>query len=115
MPTLHYVEADEVAMDLPFDESLVILDVRKPTEYADGHVKGALNMPLSELNDPLNMSAIEDDQNVYIHCGTGYRSVIAASLLKKEGIHNIRNVVGGWDELKQQKNIPTEKDSSVLN
>ena len=57
----------------------------------------------------------EHDQNVYIHCGTGYRSVIAASLLKKEGIHNIRNVVGGWDELKQQKNIPTEKDSSVLN
>jgi hydroxyacylglutathione hydrolase len=109
------VEADEVAMDLPFDENLIILDVRKPTEYAEGHVRGALNMPLSELNDPLNMSAIEDDQNVYIHCGSGYRSVIAASLLKKEGIHNIRNVVGGWDELKQQKNIPTEKDSSVLN
>jgi glyoxylase-like metal-dependent hydrolase (beta-lactamase superfamily II)/rhodanese-related sulfurtransferase len=109
------VESDEVAMDLPFDENLVILDVRKPTEYAEGHVRGALNIPLSELNDPLNMSAIEDDQNVYIHCGSGYRSVIAASLLKKEGIHNIRNVVGGWDELKQQKNIPTEKDRSVLN
>jgi hydroxyacylglutathione hydrolase len=109
------VEADEVAMDLPFDEKLLILDVRKHAEYAEGHVKGALNIPLSDLNDPLNMSAIEDDQNVYIHCGSGYRSVIAASLLKKQGIHNIRNVVGGWDELKQQKNIPVEKDSSVLN
>jgi rhodanese-related sulfurtransferase len=109
------VEADEVAMDLPFDEKILILDVRKHAEYAEGHVKGALNIPLSDLNDPLNMSAIEDDQNVYIHCGSGYRSVIAASLLKKQGIHNIRNVVGGWDELKQQKNIPVEKDSSVLN
>ena len=109
------VEADELAMDLPFDENLVVLDVRRPVEYAEGHVKDALNIPLSELNDPLNMSSIEDEQNVYIHCGSGYRSVIAASLLKRQGIHNIRHVVGGWDAIKQQKNIPVEKDSSVLN
>jgi hydroxyacylglutathione hydrolase len=109
------VEADEVAMDLPFDENLIVLDVRKPVEFAEGHVRGALNIPLNDLNDPLNMSAIEEDQNVYVHCGSGYRSVIAASLLKKQGIHNIRNVIGGWDELKQQKNIPVEKDKSVLN
>ena len=109
------VEADEVAMDLPFDENLLVLDVRKPVEYAEGHIRGALNIPLSILNDPLNMSAIEDEQNVYIHCGSGYRSVIAASLFKKQGFHNIRNVVGGWDEIKQQKNIPVEKDRSVLN
>jgi glyoxylase-like metal-dependent hydrolase (beta-lactamase superfamily II)/rhodanese-related sulfurtransferase len=109
------IEADELAMDLPFDENLVVLDVRKPVEYADGHVKDALNLPLSELNDPLNMAIIEDDQNVYINCGSGYRSVIAASLFKRQGIHNVRNIVGGWDEIKKQKNIPVEKDSSVLN
>ena len=109
------VEADELAMDLPFDEKLVVIDVRKPVEYAEGHVKDAVNLPLSELNDPLNMSAIEDDQNVYIHCGSGYRSVIAASLFKRQGIHNVRNVVGGWAEIKNQKNIPVEKDKAVLN
>jgi glyoxylase-like metal-dependent hydrolase (beta-lactamase superfamily II)/rhodanese-related sulfurtransferase len=109
------IEADELAMDLPFDENLVVLDVRKPVEYADGHVKDAVNLPLSELNDPLNMAIIEDDQNVYINCGSGYRSVIAASLFKRQGIHNVRNIVGGWDEIKKQKNIPVEKDSSVLN
>jgi rhodanese-related sulfurtransferase len=109
------IEADELAMDLPFDENLVVLDVRKPVEYADGHVKDAVNLPLSELNDPLNMAIIEDDQNLYINCGSGYRSVIAASLFKRQGIHNVRNIVGGWDEIKKQKNIPVEKDSSVLN
>lgn len=109
------VEADELAMDLPFDENLIVLDVRKPVEYAEGHVKDAVNLPLSELNDPLNMAAIEEDQNVYIHCGSGYRSVIAISLFKRQGIHNVRNVVGGWDAIKKQKNIPVEKDSSVLN
>lgn len=109
------VEADELAMDLPFDENLIVLDVRKPVEYAEGHIKDAINLPLSELNDPLNIATIEENQNVYIHCGSGYRSVIAASLFKHHGIHNIRNVVGGWDEIKKQKEIQTEKDKSMLN
>jgi rhodanese-related sulfurtransferase len=109
------IEADELAMDMPFDDNLLVLDVRKPVEFAEGHVKEALNIPLSDLNNPLNMSAIEDEHNVYVHCAGGYRSVIAASLLKRQGIHNIRNVVGGWDSIKAQEKIKTEKDSSVLN
>ncbi len=109
------VEADELAMDLPFDENLVVLDVRKPVEYADGHVKDAINLPLSELSDPVNMAVIEDQQNVYINCGSGYRSVIAASLFKRQGIHNVRHIVGGWDKIKNEKKIPVEKDKTVLN
>ncbi len=109
------VEADEVAMDLPFDDKILVLDVRKPVEFAEGHVKDALNIPLIELNDPLNMAAIEEDHNVYIHCASGYRSVIAASLLKRQGFHNIRNIVGGWSKIKEEKSIETEKDKSVLN
>ena len=61
------VEADELAMDLPFDQNIYVLDVRKPAEFADGHVKDAVNIPLSELNDPLSMSSIEDEHNVYVH------------------------------------------------
>jgi len=109
------IEADELAMDLPFDDRIMVLDVRKPVEFAEGHVKDALNIPLLELNDPLNMAAIEEDHNVYIHCASGYRSVIAASLLKRQGIHNIRNITGGWIKIKEEQRIETEKDKSVLN
>ena len=109
------VEADELAMDLPFDDNLVVLDVRKQAEFADGHVKDALNIPLNDLTDPLNMSALEENQNVYVHCQGGYRSVIGASILKRQGIHNLRNVVGGWNAIKQQEKIEKEKENSVLN
>ena len=109
------IEADELAMDIPHDPNLVVVDVRRETEYADGHIAGAQNLPLNEMNGVLNLSHFEDTQNLYIHCAGGYRSVIAASLLKREGIHNLRNVLGGWGEIKDQKNIKTEKEASVLN
>jgi glyoxylase-like metal-dependent hydrolase (beta-lactamase superfamily II)/rhodanese-related sulfurtransferase len=109
------VEADELAMDIPFDDRLVVLDVRKPTEFAEGHVKDAVNIPLNDMTDPGNLAILEEDQNIYVHCQGGYRSTIAASLLKRQGIHNLRNVVGGWNKIKEQEKIETEKESSVLN
>lgn len=109
------VEADELAMDLPFDPNILVVDVRKPTEYGDGHVKDAVNLPLNELIDPVHMSGLAEEQNLYVHCAGGYRSVIAASLLKRQGIHNLRNVLGGWSKIKEQEKIETVKESSVLN
>jgi hydroxyacylglutathione hydrolase len=109
------VEADELAMDIPFDENLVVVDVRKPTEFAESHVKSAINIPLDEMNDPVIFSDFDDTQNIYVHCQSGYRSVIASSLLKRQGIHNIRNIVGGYNKIIEQKKIKTEKESSVLN
>ncbi|MEO6611555.1 MAG: rhodanese-like domain-containing protein [Chitinophagaceae bacterium] len=109
------VEADELMMDIPHDNKLVVLDVRRPTEYADGHLKDALNIPLNEMTDPATMANLEDDQNIYVHCGGGYRSVIAASLLKRQGIHNLRNVLGGWGKIKTQEKAEIVKETSVLN
>jgi hydroxyacylglutathione hydrolase len=109
------VEADELAMDLPHDPNMIVVDVRRETEFADGHVKGAVNKPLSELTDPGLMAHIDDHQNLYIHCAGGYRSVIAASLVKRQGIHNLRNVLGGWGMIKEQKGIEVVKETSVLN
>ncbi|MBW0177291.1 MBL fold metallo-hydrolase [Sediminibacterium sp.] len=110
------VEADELAMDLPFDDQIVIVDVRKVPEYADGHIKEALNIPLDELSDPGSMAHLEDNHNIYVHCAGGYRSVIAASLMKRQGIHNLRNVVGGWSKIKELKDkFKFEKSKEVLN
>lgn len=109
------VEADELAMDLPHDPNLVVVDVRRETEYADGHIKDAQNIPLNEMTDVASIADFEDNQNLYVHCAGGYRSVIAASLMKRQGIHNLRNVLGGWNAIKEEKKIKTEKDTSVLN
>ncbi len=109
------VEADELAMDIPFDENLVVVDVRKETEFTEGHVKNAVNIPLANLNDPGAMTNITDTDNLYVHCAGGYRSVIASSLLKRQGIHNLHNVVGGWKKIKEQNKIKTVKSVEVLN
>lgn len=109
------IEADELAMDLPHDPNLVVVDVRREPEFADGHVKEATNIPLSDMIDPGSMANILDNQNLYVHCAGGYRSVIACSLLKRQGIHNIRNVLGGWGKIKEQESIEVVKESRVLN
>jgi len=100
------IEPDELAMDMPHDNLLEVIDVRKPAEFEAGHVKGAINIPLDTLTDPGHIAAIDDTHNLYVHCAGGYRSVIAASLLKREGYHNLRNVLGGYAKMKTEKGIP---------
>lgn len=100
------IEPEELGMDIPHDNKLEVIDVRKPGEYEAGHVKGAVNIPLDTLNDVATVANIDDEKNLYIHCAGGYRSVIAASLLKRQGYHNLRNVLGGYGKIKNVKNMP---------
>ena len=109
------VEPDELAMDLPFDEHIVVVDVRKELEFVEGHVAGAVNIPLSDLTDPGSMANIDDNDNLYVHCGGGYRSVIACSMMKRQGIHNLRNIAGGWTKIVEEDRIEREKSKEVLN
>ncbi len=109
------VEADELAMDIPFDDNLTVLDVRKPNEFAEGHVTDAVNINLADMTDVALIAQFEETQNLYVHCAGGYRSLIACSILKRQGYHNLRNVAGGWAKIKEQKNIKVEKEASVLN
>ncbi len=109
------IEPDELAMDMPHDNKLEVLDVRKESEYDAGHVKGATNAPLDSLRDIFNIALISSENNLYIHCAGGYRSVIAASLLKRQGYHNLRNILGGFSKMKDQKGlkiVTTEKESA---
>jgi hydroxyacylglutathione hydrolase len=109
------VEPDELMMDMPHDPNLLVVDVRRETEFADGHLKNALNLPLHEMTDPATIANFEDTQNLYVQCAGGYRSVIAASLMKRQGIHNLRNVEGGWGAIRKLSNVEIEKVNSVLN
>ena len=109
------IEADELIMDMPHDPNLIVVDVRKEVEYADGHLKDAVNLPLGEMTDVAQIANFEDNQNLYVHCAGGYRSVIASSLLKKQGIHNLRNVLGGWSKIKELEKVDIVKEASLLN
>lgn len=76
------------------NEKLEVIDVRKPGEYQSEHVKDALNLPLDFLND--HLAEFKKDRNLYLHCAGGYRSVIAASILKARGWDKLVNIEGGF-------------------
>ena len=86
--------------------SCLVFDVRKPGEYASEHLKIAANTPLDFLNNHLN--EFPKDEDFYIHCGGGYRSVIAASILKARGFHNVIDVAGGYAAIKKTTSERTE-------
>jgi rhodanese-related sulfurtransferase len=98
------VEVDELAMDIPFDEYLMILDIRAEEVYDKGHIKDAIHLPLIEFGDPGSMSELDEHFNIYIIDDLGKQLLLAASVLKKQGIHNIRIVKDGWDAVEFLKN-----------
>ena len=107
------VEVDELAMDIPFDEFLMVLDVREEAAYNRGHIKNSISIPLFEFTDPGSMSELDEHFNIYIVSENGESNTIAASLLKKQGIHTIRIVHGGWvavETLKEKFTITKNKE-----
>lgn len=109
------VEPDELMMDIPFDDNLVVVDVRNPIEYAEGHLKDAVNIPMNDISDPVIIAQFSETDNMYLHCGGGTRSVIAASVFKKHGIHNLHNIAGGWKKIKEEPKADIVKEPDVLN
>ena len=80
-------------------DKLPVFDVRKKTEYLSEHVLDANNTPLDFLND--HLAEFPSDKTFYVHCAGGYRSMIAASILKSRGIHNLVDVKGGFKAIKE--------------
>jgi len=72
----------------------VFIDVREKAEFVHGHIKGAINIPLSEIRDRIN--EIPKDRPIYLHCRTGQRSYNAALLLQYHGYQNVYNVAGSF-------------------
>lgn len=87
------ITASQFKNELKVGESIV-LDVRRDSEYAAEHVEDAFSRPLSDINSWF--SQIETDKPFYLHCAGGYRSMIAASILKSRGIHNFKEIEGGF-------------------
>jgi rhodanese-related sulfurtransferase len=76
----------------------LVIDVRKPSEHISEHVVNAKNLPLDFIND--HMAEFTHSEKQYLHCAGGYRSMIAASILKARGYENVVNVKGGFKAIK---------------
>ncbi|GEQ86112.1 MBL fold metallo-hydrolase [Patiriisocius marinistellae] len=81
------------------DNGAPVFDVRKDGEFENSHIPQAKHASLEFLNDHLN--DFPKDEPFYVHCAGGYRSVIAASILKARGIHNVIDVAGGFKAIKE--------------
>lgn len=101
MPT---ITADELAAYVQ-QNGLLILDVRNKSEYQEEHLIGAKHIPMGFL--PQHLDELPKDRLIATHCASGYRSQVAASLLRRYGYQNVVNVSDGIDAL--AKVLPTEK------
>ena len=78
-----------------------IIDIRNKNEWEGGHIEGSLNIPLNHLAD--RIAEVPLSGQVIVHCQGGYRSMIAASLLEKEGLSNVFDLVGGYQAWVSEK------------
>lgn len=81
------------------EQNTLIFDVRKPGEYEAEHIENVPSTPLDFLNE--HLSEFPTDKTFHVHCAGGYRSVIAASILKARGYHKVVDVAGGYGAIKK--------------
>ncbi len=96
--TVNQINADRLGEVLK-EKQAPVFDVRKESEYQSEHVLAANNTPLDYLND--HLAKFPDDKAFYVHCAGGYRSMIASSILKSRGIHNLIDITGGFAAIKE--------------
>jgi glyoxylase-like metal-dependent hydrolase (beta-lactamase superfamily II)/rhodanese-related sulfurtransferase len=92
LETVNSISADELQKEMQQD--VAILDVRKQGEWNTSHLKDAQFVPLASF--PKNLKELDKHKPYIVHCGGGYRSMTAISIMKNEGFTNITNVYGGF-------------------
>ena len=91
--------AHELKSHLLKEKSVIVFDVRQEGEYISQHMSVAKHSPLNYINDYFD--TFPKDKTFYIHCAGGYRSMIAASILKSRGFHNFIDVAGGFKAIQE--------------
>jgi hydroxyacylglutathione hydrolase len=97
LETVRSISADQMKVEIK--KGTEVMDVRKPNEWNMGHLKGATFLPLADF--PENLKGLNQSNPYVVHCGGGYRSMTAISLMKKEGFTNLTNVYGGFSAMAQ--------------
>ncbi|MEO6346350.1 MAG: MBL fold metallo-hydrolase [Aquaticitalea sp.] len=96
--TLESISADEFSQRVK-NQEVNILDVRKDGEFASSHLENAQHFALDDINQ--NMNHLDKEKTYYVHCAGGYRSVIAASILKARGFDQVVDIAGGFGAIKK--------------
>lgn len=97
--TVKSISANELAARMNSNPELNILDVRKPGEVESGLIEGAQHICLSRLQKELH--TLDQSKNYFIHCAGGYRSMMAASIMKQQGFEHVTNIYGGMGKIKE--------------
>jgi glyoxylase-like metal-dependent hydrolase (beta-lactamase superfamily II)/rhodanese-related sulfurtransferase len=92
--TIHRISAIELSKNLKKEKNSLIIDVRRESEYQNGHLQNAQLVPLDFINE--NLEQFPKNKHFYLHCAGGYRSMIAASILKSRGWENFTEIEGGF-------------------
>ena len=100
------ITAEELAA-IKKHEKVTLLDVRRRSEYDSEHVEGAENAPLDYMTD--SMLKVKKNGPVYVHCASGYRSMIFTSILKARGYDNVIDIKGGYKALKESGKFKTTR------
>ncbi|MCR9226062.1 MAG: MBL fold metallo-hydrolase [Flavobacteriaceae bacterium] len=95
--TVDSINAEELKSLM--DKGVPVYDVRKESEYQAEHVENVNLTPLDYINE--HLSEFPEKEIFYVHCAGGYRSMIASSILKSRGIHNLVDVAGGFADIKK--------------
>lgn len=105
--TVRSITPEEFASEIKAGKKFV-LDVRREGEYNNAHVDGAENCALDYMLK--NLDKVDKNKNYLVHCAGGYRSMIAISILKGKGYHNLINVYGGFNKIKETS-VPIVSES----
>ncbi|GAB4132341.1 MAG: MBL fold metallo-hydrolase [Bacteroidia bacterium] len=105
--TVTSINPEDFAKEVKGGSKRKIIDVRRPGEFESGHVKGAQMFCLTKFSNPDNLSVLNPSEPIYLHCAGGYRSMIAASILKSKGFTDIINIRKGWSGIRNT-DIPVE-------
>ena len=100
------IPADELRGELEARKRAALIDVREESEYAAGHIAGAEHLGKGVIERDIETRHPEKDQPLYLYCGGGFRSALAAQNLQRMGYTQVTSVDGGWKALKDL--LPTE-------
>jgi rhodanese-related sulfurtransferase len=95
-------DADEV---IASDASLVVLDVRTPSEYSDGHIDKAVNVDFRADDFATNLAKLDKSKRYLLHCKSGTRSARALQVMQEQGFENVVHMTDGFDAWKAAGNM----------